>query len=183
MLSVKDSRIPGDHPPPPDKLSDSSIIFHARHPHSAATQEIPGNPDLTTHGEMTVVDGGLAFDGEESHAVAQIAADDCVVNPEKCADGLSFGTKLKFDKLGEYVGPRYIVDTGAHDPGMRGFSLFTEQDKLVAVVRTADREWTVSFGDVVIPITGYCPEAILRIHFNFGGFRESVPRLKRVQNA
>ena len=144
MLSVKDSRIPGDHSPLADKLPDSSIIFHARHPHSAATQEIPGNPDLTTHGEMTVADGGLAFDGQESHTVAQIATDDCVINPEKCADGMSFGTKLKLDKLGENSGPRYIVDTGAHDQGMRGFSLFTKQEKLVAVVRTADREWTVS---------------------------------------
>ena len=144
MLSVKDSRIPGDHTLQADKLPDSSIIFHARHPHSAATQEIPGNPDLTTHGEMTVVDGGLAIDGPESHAVAQIIPDDCVINPEKCADGMSFGTKLKFDKLGENAEPQYIVDTGAHNQGMRGFSLFTKQDKLVAVVRTADREWKVS---------------------------------------
>ena len=144
MLSVKDSRIPGDQPPPADKLSDSSTIFHARHSDSAATQEIPGNPDLTTHGEMTVIDGGLAFDGQESHAVAQVVPDDCVVNPEKCEGGLSFGTKLKFDKLGEDAEPRYIVDTGAHDQNMRGFSLFTKQENLVAVVRTADRQWTVS---------------------------------------
>ena len=144
MLSVKDSRLPGDHTPLDDKLPDSSIIFHARHPHSPATQEIPGNPDLTTHGEMTLLDGGLSFDGQESHALAQIAPDDCVINPEKCADGMSFGTKLRLDKIGENAGSRYIVDTGAHDQGMRGFSLFTKQEKLVAVVRTADREWTVS---------------------------------------
>ena len=143
MLSVKDSRIPGEHLPA-DKLSDSSIIFHARHPHSSATQEIPGNPDLTTHGEMTVIDGGLAFDGQDSHAVAQIAPGDCVINTEKCADGLSFGTKLKFDQLAADTEPRYIMDTGAHDRGMRGFSLHTQQGNLVAVVRTADRQWTVS---------------------------------------
>ena len=140
MMSVKDSRIPGDHPPPVDKLSDSSIIFHARHPHS---QEIPGNPDLTSHGEMTLIDGGLAFDAQDTHAVAQIAPDDCVINTEKCSDGLSFGTKLKFEKLEEETTPRYIVDTGAHDKGMRGFSLYTKQDKLVTVLRTADREWKV----------------------------------------
>lgn len=142
MISVKDSRISGGQPPPADKLSDSSIIFHARHPHS--TQEIPGNPDLRTHGEMTLIDGGLAFDGHESHAVAQIASEDCVINTEKCTDGLSFGTKLKFDKADVNDEPRYIVDTGAHSRGMRGFTLFKQKGKLFAVVRSADREWTVS---------------------------------------
>ena len=145
MVSVKDSRIPGRHPPPADKLSDSSIIFHARH---STTQEIPGNPDLRTHGEMTLVDGGLAFDGQESHAVAQIPADDCVVNTEKCPDGLSFGTKLMFEKADENDQPRYIVDTGAHNRRMRGFTLFTQGPRLFALVRNADREWMVSFGGV-----------------------------------
>lgn len=143
MISAKDSRLSGGQAAPADKLSDSSIIFHARHPHS--TQEIPGNPDLKTHGEMTILDGGLAFDGQESHAVSQIASDDCVVNTEKCADGLSFGTKLKFDKEDESDGPRYIVDTGAHNPHMRGFTLFKQKGRLFAVVRSADREWTVGF--------------------------------------
>lgn len=148
MLSVKDSRIPGNHLQRAGKLSDNSIIFHARHPNSPSTQEIPGNPDLITHGEMTVSDGGLTFDGQDSHAVAQIAPDDCVINPEQCADGLSFGMKLKFDKLGEEAEPRYIVDTGAHEQSMRGFSLYTKRDNLVALLRTADREWTVSFINV-----------------------------------
>ena len=147
MLSIKDSRISGGQSPPADKLSDSSIIFHARHPHS--TQEIPGNPDLKTHGEMTILEGGLAFDGQESRAVAQIAADDCVINTEKCAEGLSFGTKLRFDKADVNEVPRYIVDTGAHSQGMRGFTLFKQKGKLFAVVRNADREWTVSFGGVI----------------------------------
>lgn len=142
MLSVKDSRLPGGLPPRANKLSDSSTIFHASH--SAATQEIPGNPDLLTHGEMTVVNGGLAFDGHESYAVSQIASDDCIINPEMCNDGMSFGTKLKFDKISDEGQRRYIVDTGAHNKHMRGFSLFSERDNLVALVRSADREWKVS---------------------------------------
>ena len=142
MLSVKDSRLGGGLPPPNKKLSDSSTIFHAAH--SASTQEIPGNPDLITHGEMTVVSGGLAFGGQESYAVSQLAPDDCVVNPEMCVDGMSFGTKLKFNQLSDDAQPHYIVDTGAHDKRMRGFSLFTERGKLVSIVKSADREWKVS---------------------------------------
>ena len=137
MILAKDSRLSDVQPAPTNKLSENSIIFHAR-------REIPGNPDLRTHGEMTLMDGGLAFDGQESHAVAQIAPDDCVVNIEKCTNGLSFGTKLKFDKTDESDGPRYIVDTGAHNPRMRGFTLFKQKGKLFAVVRSADREWMVS---------------------------------------
>lgn len=147
MILAKDSRLSGLQPASADKLSENSIIFHARHPHS--TQEIPGNPDLRTHGEMTIIEGGLAFDGQESHALAQIASDDCVVNTEKCTNGLSFGTKLKFDKADESDGPRYIVDTGAHNPRMRGFTLFKQKGKLFAVVRSADREWMVSFGGII----------------------------------
>ena len=123
MLSVKDSRLPGDHTPLDDKLPDSSIIFHARHPHSPATQEIPGNPDLTTHGEMTLLDGGLSFDGQESHALAQIAPDDCVINPEKCADGMSFGTKLKLDKIGENAGPRWPILKGVLSAAPSGLKM------------------------------------------------------------
>ena len=144
MISAKESRIPGEEPALADKLSENSIIFHARRPHS--TQEIPGNPDLRTHGEMTMTDGGLAFDGQESRAVSQIAPDDCVVNTEKCTNGLSFGTKLRFDKADESDGPRFIVDTGAHNPRMRGFTLFKQKGRLTAVVRSADREWMVSLG-------------------------------------
>ena len=92
-----------------------------------------------------MVDGGLVFDGHESHAVSQISPDDCVVNTEKCANGLSFGTKLRFDKADESDEPRYIVDTGAQNPGMRGFTLFKQKGSLFSVVRSADREWMVRF--------------------------------------
>lgn len=143
MILAKDSRSADVQHALADKLSENSIIFHARHAHS--TQEIPGNPDLRTHGEMTMVDGGLAFDGHESHAVSQISPDDCIVNTEKCANGLSFGTKLRFDKADESDEPRYIVDTGAQNPRMRGFALFKQKDSLFSVVRSADREWMVSF--------------------------------------
>ena len=146
MMSVKDSRLSDVQPTPANKLSENSIIFHSRHAHS--TQEIPGNPDLRTHGEMTLVEGGLAFDGQESRAVAQIGSDDCVINTEKCTNGLSFGTKLRFGNVDESDGPRYIVDTGAHNPRMRGFTLFKQKGRLFAVVRSADREWMVSLGDV-----------------------------------
>lgn len=97
---------------------------------------------------MTLIDGGLALDGHESHATAQISPDDCVINTEKCADGLSFGTKLKFEKADVNDEPRYIVDSGAHSRGMRGFTLFKQKGKLFAVARSADREWRVSFGGV-----------------------------------
>ena len=97
---------------------------------------------------MTLINEGLAFDGQESHAVAQIAPDDCVINTEKCTNGLSFGTKLRFDKADDFDEPRYIVDTGAHNPQMRGFALFKQKGRLCAVVRSADREWTVGFGRV-----------------------------------
>ena len=143
MLSVKDSRLPGGLPPSAKKLPESSTISHFAH--SAATQEIPGNPDLITHGEMTLVDGGLSFDGHESYAVSQIASDDCIINPEMCNDGMSFGTKLKFDKISDDRQRRYIVDTGAHNKHVRGFSLFSERDNLVALVRSAEREWKVSW--------------------------------------
>lgn len=146
MMSVKDSRLSDVQPTPANKLSENSIIFHSRHAHS--TQEIPGNPDLRTHGEMTLVEGGLTFDGQESRAVAQIGSDDCVINTEKCTNGLSFGTKLRFGNVDESDGPRYIVDTGAHNPRMRGFTLFKQKGRLFAVVRSADREWMVSLGGV-----------------------------------
>ena len=140
MLAVKGSRVPSQHP----SLSDNSIIFHTRDPHSPHTAEIPGNPDLVAHGELILVDGGLAFDGRDSHAVAQIPADDCIINPEGCPEGLSFGTKLKFDnQLLSVDEPRYIIDTGANKPDVRGFSLFVQQGKLYAVVRSAEREWMV----------------------------------------
>ena len=94
---------------------------------------------------MSLIDGGLAFDGQDSHAVAQIPADDCVVNTDNCADGLTFGTKLKFGKEDGNEELRYIVDTGAHNRHMRGFSMFTRGPRLFALVRNADREWMVSF--------------------------------------
>nr|XP_058946642.1 uncharacterized protein LOC131774603 [Pocillopora verrucosa] len=139
-LSFEDSHIPVGHTPPADKLSSSSIIFHALH---STSQDIPGNPDLRTHGDMKLVDGGLSFDGQDSHAVAQVPADDCVVNTEKCADGLTFSTKLRFEKEDRDEELRYIVDTGAHNRRMRGFSMFTRGPRLFALVRNADREWMV----------------------------------------
>lgn len=142
MLSIKDIRLPGGLPPSAKKLPESSTISHGAH--STATKKIPGNPDLIIHGEMTLLEGGLAFDGHESHAVSQIASDDCIINPEMCNDGMSFGTKLRFDKISDDRQRGYIVDTGAHNKHMRGFSLFSERDNLVALVRSADREWKVS---------------------------------------
>lgn len=142
MLSFEDSHIPVGHTPPADKLSSSSIIFHALH---STSQDIPGNPDLRTHGDLKLVDGGLSFDGQDSHAVAQVPADGCVVNTEKCADGLTFSTKLRFEKEDRDEELRYIVDTGAHNRRMRGFSMFTRGPRLFALVRNADREWMVSF--------------------------------------
>lgn len=142
MLSFEDSHIPVGHTPPADKLSSSSIIFHALH---STSQDIPGNPDLRTHGDLKLVDGGLSFDGQDSHAVAQVPADGCVVNTEKCADGLTFSTKLRFEKEDRDEEQRYIVDTGAHNRRMRGFSMFTRGPRLFALVRNADREWMVSF--------------------------------------
>ena len=69
----------------------------------------------------------------------------CISDPQMCDEGMAMAIKLKFnDEAKNYTDePRFILDSGAHDPQSRGFSLHLQNGKLYCVVSISNGEWKV----------------------------------------
>ena len=105
---------------------------------------VPGSPPLTAHGSITDIAGGLSFDGATSYLDSNLPATDCIVNPDLCLDGFSFGGKLKFDQAAVTVNsPKFIMDTGASS-NHRGISMYQQMTALHVTLVTSNNVYKVS---------------------------------------
>lgn len=120
----------------------------ARHSWSltkVVNSHITGEPSLQVHGSALVNGGGLEFDSRSVWLGTHINAQECLVNPDNCQYGFSFGSKLKFDgSVRSYTSPKYVVDTGAMSAKKCGVSVYVLSGNLHILLATKQKSWTVS---------------------------------------
>ncbi|XP_031555970.1 uncharacterized protein LOC116292758 [Actinia tenebrosa] len=99
---------------------------------------VPGNPALTAKGKFTRIDGGLGFDGSTTFLSGSLDNKDCMINPDVCSEGFSFGIKLKFISNSLTVNaPRYVVDSGRTAKG-RGIAVYLVMKSLFVEIATSN---------------------------------------------
>lgn len=105
--------------------------------------KVPGNPALAANGKLARIDGGLAFDGNTGSLEGTLGENQCLVNPDLCSEGLSFGVKVKFMTGSLTVNePRYVVDTGRTAMG-RGIAIYVIMSELYVEVATSNALYKV----------------------------------------
>lgn len=99
--------------------------------------KVPGNPPLSAMGNVARVDGGLAFDGVTAFLAGSLDDKQCLVNPDLCSEGFSFGLKVKFMTNSLTVNaPRYVVDSGRTAKG-RGIAVYIVMKELFIEIATS----------------------------------------------
>ena len=104
------------------------------------------------------IDGGIFVDGDTSdtnkpHAYLQLEDfPDVIYNVDKAKHGFAVTFKIKFDQRDrDYKEPRYIMDTGGHNGGMKGISVYLVNDNMYfQVIRSTDED--IMIWKVRVPI-------------------------------
>ena len=107
---------------------------------------IPGNPNLSAHGNIkSVTGGGLELDGTSTWIDGHFKSTDCLLDPGLCIDGFSIAGKFMFGESDKaYTDAHYVIDTGAHGGTSRGISVYLKNGKLHFQLTTSAKTWTVS---------------------------------------
>lgn len=105
--------------------------------------KVPGNPPLTGNGNLARVDGGLEFDGVSAFLAGTLDSKQCLVDPDICSEGFSFGLKVKFMTNSLTVNtPRYVVDSGRTAKG-RGIAVYIVMKELFIEIASSNTLYKV----------------------------------------